>query len=45
MENWQYAELSEEQLAEIRALEKKLGCALIAYEHEKNRDEKEEWKN
>lgn len=45
MENWQYAQLSEEQLAEIQALEKKLGCALIAFESANRQEEKEPLEN
>lgn len=45
MEDWQYAHLSEEQLAEIMALEHKLGVALIAYENENKQDHQEHLEN
>lgn len=39
MNEWQLAQLSDEQLAEIKSLETKLGMSLIAYESENSHDD------
>lgn len=45
MEDWQLAQLSEEQLAEIKSLESKLGLSLIAYESENSQEVNEKFEN
>lgn len=39
MENWQLAQLSDEQISEIKSLENKLGLSLVAYESESSESE------